>query len=127
MRTILGIVKEALANVGYFFRTNLRQISNVLIVLLPFLMLYIGQYVYAQRGYYAVGGEIILLLVVLFIVYVLRCIAEVTGQGDKVPRPTERFTTVEDDGEVTIRNDRLEELILYMADLEDYMERKNML
>ena len=37
------------------------------------------------------------------------------------------FTEVDDYGEVSIPNNRIQELILYLADLEDWLERKGLL
>ena len=44
------------------------------------------------------------------------------GIGERFPIPQERFTEKLPDGEVRLRNDRLQELILYMKDLEDWFE-----
>lgn len=39
-----------------------------------------------------------------------------------IPLPSKRFTEEMEDGEVRIDKERLQELILYMADLEDYFK-----
>lgn len=44
--------------------------------------------------------------------------------GDRMPIPKERFTEELSDGEVVIETDRTQEMILYMADLEDYLFSK---
>lgn len=55
---------------------------------------------------------------------VLQAVANATGCGDSFPVPVKRFTTVDEDGVVSVENDRLQEMILYVADVEDYLERK---
>lgn len=42
----------------------------------------------------------------------------------KIPVPENRFTTEEENGEVTIEVERIQELILYMDDLENWIELK---
>lgn len=49
------------------------------------------------------------------------------GKGDVVPMPMKRFTSKEEDGLVTVRQDRVQEMILYLADVEDWLERKGMM
>ena len=73
------------------------------------------------------GKEIFIPVLVMFIVYFLRSLANKLGTGDIVPVPVKRFTIEGEDGEISIENNRIQELILYLADLEDYLERKGFL
>ena len=57
----------------------------------------------------------------------LRSYANKIGKGTTIPVPDKRFTEVDDYGEVSIPNNRIQELILYLADLEDWLERKGLL
>jgi hypothetical protein len=100
-------------------------VGNVIIVLSPFLMLYIGEYVYCDRGYWAIGGEVMLPVVLLIIGFALKAYARVSGNDHyDLPVPRHRFTHVDyNSGQVDIENKRLQEMILYMADLEDWFER----
>lgn len=55
----------------------------------------------------------------------LKGYANAIGQGDRIPIPRERFTEVIEEGnEVVIDRSRLQELIIYTNDLEDWMERR---
>lgn len=131
MNKVYNIVKEitidALYTIGYFLTSNMRNFANILDVSSPYLMYFAGQY--AQTGGYdfVYGYELIIPIIVVLTTYYLHSAANKTGKGNACPVPRKRFTTVNEDGEVTIENARLQELILYMADLEDWMERKNIL
>lgn len=121
------IIIEVILNVENFIKNNLVTFANVLNLLAPYIMYFVGQYVMLDRGYLAVGGEICIPIFLIVIIYFLKSTANKLGKGFTIPLPNKRFTTVDDDGEVTIKTERLQELILYMADLEDWMEKKGVL
>ena len=52
---------------------------------------------------------------------------EKLGQGKEIPIPESRFTKEDSDGEVSIDTNRLQEMILYVADIEDYLQRKHLI
>lgn len=130
MKTIWLITKEIISDIIYnvllFIEKNLRNFATLIYMLLPYAMMFIGQYVYDYRNKYSVGGEVFVPLVAMVIIYMLNQYANRLGRGITVPVPRTRFTTIDEDGEVTIEVERLNELLLYTADLEDWFERKGM-
>jgi len=127
LRIILEIIAEAIKSISLFIVNNLRNFANMLVLIAPYLMLFVGQAVYKERGYISTGGELFIPILILIIVYIIRSFANKIGKGVTIPIPSKRFTEVDEDGEVSIRHDRLQELILYIADLEDWLERKGLL
>ena len=126
--SIMGaIIIDAVRAIDYFITNNLRNFAWILNFILPYLMYIVGQNVYATRGYPGVGGELLLPIIFYMITYVLRSYANKIGKGTTIPVPEKRFTEVDDYGEVSIPNNRIQELILYLADLEDWFERKGLL
>lgn len=69
----------------------------------------------------------IAIVLIQFILYMTKKTLTKRGEGNDVPVPARRFTYVSDDGEVSIDTARLQELLLYVGDLEDYLERKGKL
>ena len=122
-----AIIIDVVRTVDYFITSNLRNFAWIFNFILPYLMYIIGQNVYATRGYLGVGSELFIPIVFCMITYVLRSYANKIGKGTTIPVPDKRFTEVDDYGEVSIPNNRIQELILYLADLEDWFERKGML
>lgn len=100
-------------------------IGNALLVSGPFVMLLVGEYTYADRGYWAVGGEVILPFVFVIAGFALKSYARVSGTDHSdIPVPYRRFTKVDyNSGQVDVEYDRVQEMILYMADLEDWFDR----
>lgn len=127
LRIILEIIAEATKGISLFITNNLRNFANMLMLIAPYLMLFVGQVVYEERGYISVGGELFIPILFLIVIYIIRSFANKIGKGITIPVPSKRFTKVDKDGEVNIRHDRLQELILYIADLEDWLERKGLL
>jgi len=121
------IIVDVVRAVNYFITNNLRNFAWILNFILPYLMYIIGQNVYETRGYFGVGGELFIPIIFCVITYILRSYANKIGKGTTIPVPEKRFTEVDDCGEVSIPNNRIHELILYLADLEDWLERKGLL
>jgi hypothetical protein len=127
LRITLAIIIDAVRAIDYFITNNLRNFAWLLNFILPYLMYLVGQNVCASRGYLAVGGELLIPIIFCVIIYYLRSYANKIGKGTTIPVPDKRFTEVDDDGEVSIPSNRIQELILYLADLEDWLERKGLL
>ena len=127
LKVIVGVTLDDIANILMFIENNLKNFANILNMVLPYLMYFVGQEVFKSRGNFGVGGEIFIPLVFGIIIYYIRSFANKIGKGITIPVPDERFTEVDEDGEVNVRNSRLQEMILYLADLEDWLERKGLL
>ena len=126
MNVVLEVVVEAIASVLDFLTNNLNNIATLLNVSLIFAMYYLG---YISYGY---GIETILPtafgipVIIGMIIYILRNTANKIGKGTTLPIPKYRFTEVDDYGEASVEVERIQELILYTADLEDWIERKHL-
>ncbi len=131
MKKLLGILidvtLDAISGIAYFIKNNLTNFATILNLILPYVMYFIGQYVAADRGKIAVGGELFVPIVFVIVTYYLKSSANKIGKGITIPVPDKRFTQVSNDGEVNIEHKRVQELILYVADLEDWLERKGLL
>lgn len=117
---LINSIFDGFVNVSYFLGTFVE-------LALPYAMLFLGEFLREERGKLAIGGEVFLPMVFLVIVYILHSIGNKANKGSAVPVPRKRFTEVKDDGEVTAEYARMEEMLLYMADLEDYLERKHLM
>ena len=119
---LLEITYSAGRDIAYFLKFNLRYFVTWLNMLLPYSMYYIGK---AQPE-----NDLVVLWIpvtALIVLHYIREFANRNNVGNAIPVPQKRFTQVDEDGEVTIENRRLQELILYLADLEDWLHRKGLL
>ena len=127
LKILVEITIEALVSIAYFIKSNLRNLATILSIALPYVMYFIGQYVAADRNEITVGGEILVPILFMVLIFYIKSTANKLRKGTNIPLPDKRFTKVDDDGEVSIENNRIQELILYLADLEDWLERKGLL
>lgn len=124
---LFDVTSDIIYEIMYFVQINMRYFAALFYVVLPYVMYYIGNMVAICRGGLIVGGELLIPVFVLIVIYYLNSIANKLGKGNTIPIPHKRFTEVDDSGEVTVEYNRMQELLLYMADLEDYMQRKRLL
>ena len=115
-------VHSAWRRTKWFFHRNMASFGNMLIFAAPFVTAALAAYMTWQRGYLAFGGEYVLGLIMLVIGSTLRYLGEDEGQGVGIPVPSHRFTQRDRNGDVSINEGDLNEVILYMADLEDNLE-----
>lgn len=114
------IMLDVLNVICMWFITSTKQIGNFLIIVTPYLMYYIG---YTNR-YGIIGWELGLPALSLFTAFFIKSIGNKYNKGSTIPIPVKRFTKIENTGEVTIDQDRLQEVILYLADMEEWLKRK---
>jgi hypothetical protein len=126
-RVLVEVTIDAFCNFAYFIKNNLTNFANILNLTLPYVMYFIGQYIAFNRNNISIGWEICTPIVFVVVIYYLRSTANKMGKGITIPIPDKRFTKVDDDGEVSIEHKRVQELLLYTADLEDWLERKGLL
>lgn len=124
---MLEVVEEAVRSVGHFVKHNVKYVSTLVQLGTPYIMYFLGQRLVVERGYCAVGGELFVPVVLWTVANFIKNVAIKMNRGPHIPKPTERFTVVDEDGIVSVEQDRLEEMLIYMSDLEDYMERKGWL
>lgn len=127
LKMVVAITIDIFYDILYFIQVNMRYVATIADIALPYCMYILGQNLAVVRGCIKVGGEVVIPILCTVVIHYTREIANKSGKGDAVPIPNTRFTEVDNDGEVSVDNSRLQELILYMADLEDYMERKRWL
>ena len=126
-RITFEIFVDVVRVIGRTIKSNLKNYAILLNTLLPYAMYFIGQNAALKKGKLAIGSELLIPSIVCMVIYLLKSYANKIGKGTTIPVPNKRFTEVDDDGEVSVRNSRIHELILYLADLEDWLERKGLL
>ena len=123
---IAETIFEVFKNVGEFIRNNLVTFANIITIIIPYVMFVAGQQVAGGKGL-TLSWELVIPLMGLLAIYILKSIANKIGKGITIPIPNKRFTEVDDDGEVSVEVNRTQELLLYIADLEDWLERKGLM
>ena len=126
-RILIEVTIDAIRCFLYCIKNNLVNFANILNFTLPYIMYFIGRYIVINKGNISIGAEVCIPLIFIVVIYYLRSSANKIGKGTTIPIPSKRFTKVDSDGEVSIEHKRIQELLLYTADLEDWLERKGLL
>ena len=124
---VLETICELFTTIIRAIYNSLETVANMILnVFLPYSMFYIGQYFYSLENKFIVIDLILLLPIITYIiVYIIKGILKKTGNSKStMPIPKHRFTVLIDDDEVVIKKGMLNELILYVYDLEEWLERK---
>lgn len=124
MNICIEVINDAISRAIQWFWKNVYVIANTVMFLSPYMYMYLASVLTYSRGYVAVGGEYLVPVAVALVCGMSKGIADKLGKGIDVPIPAQRFTEIDSDGEVRIPVERSEELILYMADLEDWLEKQ---
>lgn len=108
--TILKVLKDNIGNIG-----------TLLVVLLPYLYS-------CCMGLNLLENPFLLPIpiIILYISYILRKAQIIRSNRtlDNIPIPKERFTTVDEDGVITVDETKVQDLLIYISELEDALEYK---
>lgn len=102
------------------FRNAISLILRISKYILKALRIITALFVGIINMYYPSYYWLILIVIVWIITSILQVYLNQKNLGDSIPIPTKRFSEDVGDGEIRIENNRLEELILYVNELENY-------
>lgn len=125
MKAIKRALKESIKALHNMIKRSSYGLITTASFLLPYFAIWIVIIAYKQRGYFAIGGEHLVILSAQLTIFFLKKLVNNSGQGEEVPIPTKRITIPdEDEGRYyEVERDRLSELITFTGQVEDYLER----
>ena len=118
-----GFFKAMKARAVYWFAHNVMLLVTLVDMLVPLIALLI--YMYAEGPLDLLASLVVCFLIQLG-VSVSRHFYMWQNERQNVPMPSKRFTRDEGNGEVTIEYARLQELILFMYEYENWLEEQGM-
>lgn len=121
------VLKDIYYSIKYIVIRLLKYISSIIVIITPYISMYTIYYCYNIRGRFAIGGEVFLPILLLSLSYIINKYANHLNVGNNVPVPIKRFTSDEGGDSISIENNRKEELILYVYELENYLESRGLL
>lgn len=131
MNIFISFIKDALRELNYVFDVSSKFISNLILFIMPYLMFYFGIKL-SGYSFIKICKEFWIFLLIPIVLYMIasfiKYYSNIIGKGDICPIPNKRFTEIdEESGMVSVENSRIQEMLLYVADIEDYLERKGYL
>lgn len=128
---MLTIIRALASAIAYYAKKVLCNFNMVITWMTYWMMIfvyYVGSGCPGEISYNFVANCLVFTGMFAIIRIVAFCLKQVSPTVDGIPVPNERFTVVDEDNDmVSIDNDRLQEMLLYVADLEDTLERKGVL
>ena len=121
IRITKEILIDAYFTIIYVAEKNINNLSNMLLFCLPYIMYFLG------KGKFEINKYMIIPVVMFLIIMFLKTYANKIGKGSTIHIPERRFTEVDEDGEVSVEVSRTQELLLWTADVEDWLHRKGLL
>lgn len=112
IKVYLSLLKERLLSIAKYICKSLRFVT-------PYFTL-----LYLYRYGFTTGAMIVTTLIPIMIwvtTSVIDIYLNIKGYGSKFPVPDERFTEDAGDGEIRVRNDRIQEMILYVYKVENWL------
>lgn len=108
-----------------WMKTSLPKMTSELLT----TIVYFIPYVIIASSYFA-GCSAVVLMNMFWLTVLVQVACFITSkylkyievEDNGFPVPTKRFTTESRDGEVTVENSRLQEMIIYVCDVEDWLE-----
>lgn len=115
------VMKESITSFQYAVKENLGNIGRFLYLSVPYISILCERNGMLSNWFLTM----IIPLVLIYIVYILRTSHQIYHNRtvDNIPLPYKRFTEEQTGGVVTVEEGRLEELLLYVNDLENELER----
>lgn len=116
------MIKQIIRSIKFKITRSLLPLSKLLIFIIPYIMYFIG------KGEIVFSSVLILPILIFLIASILRRVSNLLiGIRDTFPVPSERFTSVGEDGEASVEVQRVYEMISYVADVEDWLQNKGLL
>ena len=122
-----SVMVEMFSTFKYVLSTSIFPLAKILVFILPYLMLLVGVTIYKDLGLGMKVFFLILPILISLLSYFFKSFANKIGKGEAPPVPYKRFTSDDGDGEVSVENSRLQELLLFVFDYEEWLERKGLL
>lgn len=108
----------------YFISINIKYLIKLIDISIPYIYAYISILLYRDRNGIIIGYEVLIPIIAYIILSVLNNFLNKINKGYDIPLPRERFTTLNDNGNVSVDNSSINDIILYLYDLEEYLKSK---
>ena len=108
----------------YFISINIKYLIKLIDISIPYIYAYISILLYRDRNNIIIGYEVLIPIIAYIILSVLNSFLNKINKGYDIPLPRERFTTLNDNGNVSVDNSSINDIILYLYDLEEYLKSK---
>ena len=124
LKAFRSSISELYHQFKYFISINIKYLIKLIDISIPYIYAYISILLYRERNNIIIGYEVLIPIIAYIILSVLNNFLNKINKGYDIPLPRERFTTLNDNGNVSVDNSSINDIILYLYDLEEYLKSK---
>ena len=124
LKAFTSSILELYHQFKYFISINLKYLIKLIDISIPYIYAYISILLYRQRNNLIIGYEVLIPIIAYIILSILNNFLNKINRGNDIPVHRERFTTLNDNGNVSVDNSSVNDIILYLYDLEEYLKSK---
>ena len=124
LKAFRSSISELYYQFKYFISINIKYLIKLIDISIPYIYAYISILLYKDRNGFIIGYEVLIPIIAYIILSVLNSFLNKINRGHDIPIPRERFTTLNDNGNVSVDNSSVNDIILYLYDLEEYLKSK---
>ena len=124
LKAFRSSISELYHQFKYFISINIKYLIKLIDISIPYIYAYISILLYRERNNFIIGYEVLIPIIAYIILSVLNNFLNKINKGYDIPLPRERFTTLNDNGNVSVDNSSINDIILYLYDLEEYLKSK---
>lgn len=124
LKAFRSSISELYYQFKYFISINIKYLIKLIDISIPYIYAYISILLYRDRNSFIIGYEVLIPIIAYIILSVLNSFLNKINRGNDIPIPRERFTTLNDNGNVSVDNSSINDIILYLYDLEEYLKSK---
>lgn len=124
LKAFRSSISELYHQFKYFISINIKYLIKLIDISIPYIYAYISILLYRDRNSLIIGYEVLIPIITYIILSVLNNFLNKINKGYDIPLPRERFTTLNDNGNVSVDNSSINDIILYLYDLEEYLKSK---
>ena len=124
LKAFRSSISELYHQFKYFISINIKYLIKLIDISIPYIYAYISILLYRDRNSFIIGYEILIPIIAYIILSILNNFLNKINKGYDIPLPRERFTTLNDNGNLSVDNSSINDIILYLYDLEEYLKSK---
>ena len=124
LKAFISSILELYHQFKYFISINIKYLIKLIDISIPYIYAYISILLYKERNNLIIGYEVLIPIIAYIILSILNNFLNKINKGYDIPLPRERFTTLNDNGNVSVDNSSINDIILYLYDLEEYLKSK---
>lgn len=116
-----GFIQTKVDSIRDFFEYDcgklFKWIAVIMFIATPFVVVFHHD-VYPDL----IAGTVAVAVILEFLCYIFYELSKFYGaEAAELPAPSDRFTTVDKDGMVSVDKNRIQEMIIYVSEVEDYL------